>query len=366
MPIFKRIKKSKSAPKLVLIGSFGAGNIGDELILSGFLKKLELETSSSKKRKSAVAKSEGGLKGRIPKSKITVLGGSTAEIKRWHGVKALPLLPCGFRSLFTKNWVKSIKAIKDSDAVIFPGGGLFSDAESPLAVLLWGVHILVAKYFWKPVYLVGQSVGSFKKDFFKKFAKRCLEKAEWIGVRDSKSMTELKKLGIEKTKIKQGEDSALWLTNKKPEIKKPKKKGVLKIFVSVRNFPNVTEKFLREFSKSLQLFAEKRQVRISFASLGKGDEKIWKKICQNNKDSKSWKILKLPKNSAEILKALKKFDLTIGMRLHSLISSYLAGVPTIGISYSPKVAEFQKSIGRTKQTLPVEKFKAEKLLGILN
>lgn len=370
MPVFKRFKKTKSTPRLVLIGSFGAGNIGDELILAGFLKLL----TNAEERKSAEALhsktrwSEGGLrelKNRIPKSNLTVLGGSPQKINAWHGVESLPLLPCGIRSLFTKNWLKTIQAIKKSDAVIFPGGGLFTDSENWRAVLLWGIHILIASYFWKPVYLLGQSIGPFKNKFSRKFTSFCLRKAEIISTRDKASINELKKLGVTQSKTKLGNDSAFYLTGKTPKTKSIKKTG-LKILISVRDFPRLTSSFFQELAKTLDLLAEQKRAKITFTAFGSGDEKVWRKICRQSKKSKQWKEISLPQNPVKILAIIKKFDLVIGMRLHSLITAYLSGVPSIGISYSPKVAEFQKSIGKSKFVLNIKNFQAEELIKLLS
>ncbi len=335
---FRQLRETKASPKIVVVGNFGAGNIGDELILAGFLKKLGKE---------------------LPRAKVVALGGNPNLIRRFHGVNALPHLPTGLQSFWKPGWWRSLKKIRESDAVVFPGGGLFTDEESWHAIFLWGIHLLVARYFWKPVYLLGQSIGPIKSDYLSDFTRFCLRRAEWIGVRDSASANELKRLGIPARKIQTGRDTSFWLASRAPKVKNLKRNGVIKILVSVRDFPKIKDKFFRELSKALDQLSEKNNFRIFFAEFGKEDAKTWKKISQKGKHSKLWKTLQFPESAEGVIGEIKKFDVVIGMRLHSLIAAKLAGIPAIGIAYSRKVSAFAEN------NLEVKDFKAEKLLSLL-
>ena len=294
----------------------------------------------------------------LPKAKVTVLGGRPNLVRRFHGVDSLPHLPTGFRSFWQRGWWRSLREIRQADAVIFPGGGLFTDEESWHTIFLWGFHLLIARYFWKPVFLLGQSIGPVHGDHAKKFLRFCLRKAEWIGVRDSASVSELKKLGIPKTKVRQGKDSSFWLVNRISKSRELKKHGVIKILISLRSFPKVEEKFFSEIAKALDEISEKNQARIYFAAFGKGDLNVWKKVCRNSKHSRLWKILELAESADAVISEVKKFDVVIGMRLHSLITAKLAGIPAIGFAYSRKVKEFAES------SFEIEEFRKEKLVGL--
>ena len=329
--VFRQIREKTAAPKLVLIGNFGAGNIGDELILAGFLQKIGKE---------------------LPRAQVVVLASEPKLVRRFHGVDSLPQIPTGLRSFWKLNWLRSLKRIKEADAIIFPGGGLFNDQESPRSVWIWGWPILITRYFWKPVFLLGQSVGPFEKNWTQKFTKFCLGKTEWIGTRDN---ARLKKLGLPAKKIKSGKDSAFWLSNRLPKTREIKKRGVLKVLISVRDFPKIEPQFWDELAQALDKLAEKKRVRISFAEFGRGDQEIWKMLCEKAQNSKIWKVLKLPESAEEILKDVKKFDLVIGMRLHSLITAKLTGVSAIGLAYAKKVSDL------AEKSIPIADFKKEKL-----
>ncbi len=341
MPLFRALQQTKTAPRVVLIGNFGAGNVGDELILAGFLKKLA---------------------SRLPRARVTVLGHDPKVIHRWHGAQAGRLLPFGLRSLFSGRLLQTLKVLREADAVVFPGGGLFTDQENWQAVLLWGFHILVSRWYWRPVYLLGQSVGPLTTDFGRYWARFFLAKAEWVGVRDAASTIELQRLGISLGKIKTGEDSALFLTKPAKLKKASKGKGRLKILVSIRDFPQVSPSFFKELATAFDELTEKKKARITFAEFGPGDTHTWNQLCLHAKNDSLWKVVELPESATEVLNIVGKYDLVIGMRLHSIIAAHLAGVPSIALSYSRKVAEFQKQIGRGKQVLEASKFKAKNLL----
>ncbi|MCK5472352.1 polysaccharide pyruvyl transferase family protein [Candidatus Gracilibacteria bacterium] len=336
---FSKIRNDKAAPNLILVGNFGAGNVGDELILAGFLKKLRKE---------------------LPRAKVCVLAGNPQLVRRFHGIDSLPLLPCGLRSFLKRGWWRSLRKIREADAVIFPGGGLFTNEESFRAILIWGLHLLIARYFWKPVYLLGQSIGPITGNYARKFTRFCLKKIEWIGVRDQASASELKRLGIPAKKVKLGRDTSFWLVNRIPKTQEIKKRGHMKILVSVRSFPKIEEKFFAEFAKALDKISERIHTRIFFAEFGKDDAVVWKKICRRTKNSKVWKTIELPESANEVIREVQKFDLVIGMRLHSLIIAKLAGIPAIGFAYSRKVKEF------AEKSLEVENFSAEKLMKLLS
>jgi len=336
---FQKLREKKAAPNLVLIGNFGAGNVGDELILAGFLKKLRKE---------------------LPRAKVCVFANSPKLVRRFHGVDSLPLLPCGLRSFLKRGWWRSLRKIREADAVIFPGGGLFTDEESFHAILIWGIHLLISRYFWKPVYLLGQSVGMITGNYARKFTRFCLRKTEWIGVRDQASASELKRLGVSAKKVKLGRDTSFWLVNRVPKTREIKKSGRVKILVSVRSFPKIEEKFFAEFAKALDKISERIHARIFFAEFGKNDDAaVWKKICRRTKNSKAWKTVELPESAEGVVREVEKFDLVIGMRLHSLIIARLAGIPAIGFAYSRKVKEFAEN------SLEIEGFRKEKLMELL-
>lgn len=138
----------------LLIGNYGAGNLGDEALKEYFLKRftsIDWQVVSANPKKGELAR-----------------------------------FPLGIRSFF-KPWWKTLFALKKSEGVVFGGGSLFTDVESRKACILWWWHAFVAWIFRKPIYLAFQGMGPFNTCLSEKLTRWVVDKAEFISVRDSKS-----------------------------------------------------------------------------------------------------------------------------------------------------------------------------------
>lgn len=139
----------------LLVGNYGVGNLGDEALREYFLKRF----------------SDAGLK---------VVSASPSE-------NELHRLPCGVRSLFSFRWIKTIRALRKSDGVIFGGGSLFTDVESVWACVIWWVHVFFARLLGKKVILAFQGIGPFRTWIGKRLAQSAVCSAHFISVRDPQS-----------------------------------------------------------------------------------------------------------------------------------------------------------------------------------
>ena len=142
--------------RCVLVGNYGTGNLGDEALKEYFLSRfLEIEW--------------------------TVLSAVPTAPNE------VPRFPCGLRSLLIAPWWRSLRALRRSDAVVFGGGSLFTDAESMWACVLWWWHAVIARIFGKPVFLAFQGVGPFRTRLGKWCAKSAVTAADFVSVRDTQS-----------------------------------------------------------------------------------------------------------------------------------------------------------------------------------
>ena len=307
----KVLRQLAASPRLVLIGSFGAGNIGDELILAGFLKKLR-----------AVA----------PRARVTVLSGNPSRATALHEVEAAPLVPAGVKSIFLADtWKASVKALRGCDAVIFPGGGLFTDEETAYAPFLWAVQLLAARLLWKPVYLCGQSIGPFNYAFTRFVARLSLKRAAHIYCRDKRSMQQLDWLGIEKKYVSEGTDSALLL--QKPKRKKTARPKNM-LIIPKSSCASVPQYLL------LAQAAINNGMVVTVATFDYRDTRIAQKLARRGLTAR-----RLPLQPRAILAALEQYDAIVSSRLHGLIAGHLAGSRTIAVSTSAKVDAWQESHG---------------------
>jgi len=110
----------------LLIGNYGAGNLGDELLREAHLRN---ETNVQ----------------------WTVCSASPKDGQ-------LPRLPLGVRSFLTTPWWRTFTALRNVDAVVFGGGTLFTDGESIRACMLWWWHAFIAHVFGQPILLADQGI----------------------------------------------------------------------------------------------------------------------------------------------------------------------------------------------------------------
>lgn len=142
--------------RCLLIGNYGVGNLGDEALREYFLRQFDIHW--------------------------TVV---TASPRRPDDV---PRLPFGIRSFVMTPWWKTLRAFRESDAVVFGGGSLFTDAESVFACLLWWWHGFVARLFGKPVFLAFQGIGPFRTTLGRLCARNTIRAAAFVSVRDEASL----------------------------------------------------------------------------------------------------------------------------------------------------------------------------------
>lgn len=150
--------------RCLLVGNYGDANFGDEALKACFLE-------------------------RFPEVEWTVVSARP-------GPGEVPRLPMGMRSLFGTPWGKTLSAIRRSDAVVFGGGTLFTDAESVRACVLWCVHALAAQMFRVPRLFCVQGIGPFRSRFARWLTRRAFRGAAFVSVRDPESERRAAELGL--------------------------------------------------------------------------------------------------------------------------------------------------------------------------
>ncbi len=142
--------------RFLLVGNYGIGNLGDELLREYFLKT-------------------------FPEMEWVVVTAAPSQSS------FVPRLPFGLRSLLSTPWRKTISALRKSDGMVFGGGTLFTDIESLKAPMLWWWHALWARIFRKKIILAFQGIGPFRTKIGAWCARWVVARAELIIVRDTES-----------------------------------------------------------------------------------------------------------------------------------------------------------------------------------
>ena len=305
--------------KLLLAGYFGSCNIGDEAILLSAVSAIKIDH---------------------PSADITVLSAAPSETSDIYGVG----------SIHKYSFLRIIGEMKKSDALVFAGGGIFQDSTSVKSLYYYLFLISLAKFFGRKVILIGQGIGPLKNRYL---LKKALANVELVAVRDERSMKELSTMGAKPKKLALTADMAFLLPppDKNKGMKMLDMDGIKKCKKHLIAFAlraPVNERFAclnyKELAEACDHLIKEKDSQVVFLIFNYPDD--------IDAVEKVMSLMKYPAHillrrcsPVEMLDTVSVCDGVIGMRLHSLIFASIAGVPSLGLSYDPKVENFQKAIG---------------------
>ena len=282
-----------------LLGYYGFGNLGDELLALSAINQLE--------------------KLGISRDEIMVLTASSDFYSE-----------LGVNSVNRWNLPKVGSVLRESKTLLLGGGGIFQSVTSLRSCFYYWSVIEMASFAGAVPWAVSQSIGPFSGKLGRFLAKTALSKCKILEVRDDSSKKAADELGL---KSERGEDLVFGL-NLKPDYKS---KGSY-ILVNFRNWKETDE-----FISSVRDYVNNN----SFSSIGVAmspDDLFFIKFAQ-----KKYKInfsdIILVKNWEEACDLWSKSVEAIGIRLHFSLVSLLFGLKQMLFVYDPKVDCFAKRWG---------------------
>ena len=301
---------------ILISGYYGFNNTGDEAMI---------ETMST-----LLAKRDCSL---------TVLSSNPDKTKELYNVRAYNRYKLG----------EIIKAIKKADLVISGGGTLFQDITSKKSIWYYLGIVKLAQFFHKKVIVAYQGMGPIETKIYRRMTKKTLNKksVKFVGMRDKQAIDYAKEIGIKEDKIVFSSDMIFMMTPPaKERIDKIINDNVLNlqegqklIGFSVREWKDKDR--TDALAEAADLIVERYNARIVFFPFHKPkDAEISKIIMHKMKHEDKACLMPNRYLPSEILGAMGRMDVNIGVRLHSLIFSAISNVPTIGVSYDPKVDGF--------------------------
>lgn len=295
----------KNKKKLLVCGSYGAKNIGDELILKGILEYFKDQ-------------------------EISILSES-----KLNNYKTFPKFPSGVRSLlnFIKGNRENLKALKESDYFILGGGNLFG-GPCKKANIIWAIQAFFAIVYKKSIIMFCQSVGTNTNKVIEILIKYIFNKSFKIYLRDEESATILKNLGVTK-KITILSDPAILLENISQNNQRKN------LIISLRQKTNLNISIIPKIQKFIKKYPNTEKIKLLSFETGQDNDDIpHKKIIENSNISAE--IINFENNPTEVLNEFQKANLAICMRLHAIIVAIITQTPFIAISYAKKIDTFLK------------------------
>lgn len=308
-------------PKRILLsGYYGFGNTGDEAILEAICEELRRQE---------------------PQVLLSVLM-DNQERANELGLVAYP------RKSLSAIWA----ALKNCDLLLSGGGGLIQDSTGPQSVVYYGGLITLARLARRRAVVFCQGFGPLRTVTGLFAARVLMPWASWAVTRDEDSQRELAAIA-RPLKVQVAADPALLLTSAPAErlekimanLGLSGEAGGNLVAVALRNWPGLQ---LSEVVGALQSFAAKmaeQGTNIKYVVLpfqASCDTELAQQVA--NTLGESLAAVASGLSPRELLGVISRCQLVLAMRLHAIIFAAGQQVPSVGLSYDPKVQRFCQSV----------------------
>lgn len=304
-------KKKYKYGELVMGGYYGYANLGDDSLL-------QVVTDM--------------IRSVRPDSRITVLSKSPKETEKSVLV----------HSVGRFNPISLLRAFSHGKVLIFGGGSQLQSATSSRSLSYYLLLLRVAKAMGLKTVLFSNGIGPFTAEKDEKRVAKALKSVDLITLRDTYSLEKLKQIGITGDNIHLSADPAFLMKNSDPAwcehllekagVNIEKGYFVLSLRKWKHNDPALSDKvagMCREV---------KARTGLSPLFLPMQTDRDLA-LCTLTAEKAGGKVLSgLSAGEAKTVIAGAKF--VCGMRLHLLIYAASCGVPSMALSYDPKVDAF--------------------------
>lgn len=318
----------------VLMGYYGFNNSGDETLLYSMIKNLKAKKDDIR---------------------LLVLSKVPKETEKTYGVY----------SLNRYNLIRAKKELKRSHLFIFGGGSLIQDVTSDKSLWYYLNVLKMALSAKIPVMLYANGVGPVNKQKNKELVAKILNKVDVITLRDEQSLDTVKSMGVTGNIVVTA-DPALSMKGVDENVARKLLRnagvidGVRLLGISIREFKECSEKFWQEFLCGVDEICKIHNLTPLWMPLKHPDDIEISKTIQSKMETKGY-VLEKEYSAEEIVGVTGCCEMIIGMRLHSLIYAATQNVPTLNISYDPKVSGFVDYLG-TSTALDINDLTKEKLI----
>ena len=303
LALYERALSKQNATRRILIGGyFGAGNVGDDAILRGFLDELyRLD----------------------PQIAVTAM---TARPRRDR-------LRFGIDCISRKNPFSILCAIKRSSMLLCGGGSLLQNATSRRSLLYYLALLQISRRMGCKTVLYSAGIGPLRGEGAIRGVIRAVSKCDYISLRDPQSLRFLLERGIDPARLHEGADPALLLTKPSPmrghsllcAYRIPTSKPLLG--VALRGTPRDRAFLWQSAALAVSSVCKRHDVTPLFLIFSAEDIAP----AYAAAGSVGGRVIDV-RDASDLLSLMEHLDLMLSMRLHALLLATLASVPAIGLS----------------------------------
>jgi len=299
-------------------GSYGGFNLGDEAILHVIIAELR----------------------RAVPVEVTVFSRDPQDTRRRHPVERAVELRRTPRS-------EAQEVIGSLDLFILGGGGILYDGDADMYLR----EVFLAHDAGTPVMVYAVSAGPLTDQGVRSRVRDAVDGAAVVTVRDQSSRQLLEEVGVQR-EIVVTADPAVLLPPEPLTLDEILRAEALDpaarlIGFSVREpgpaAPDLdVEHYHRLLANAADFMVNRLDAEVVFFPLEQRtfDVQHSHAVVGRMSHAQRATVLKRPYTPGQIVSLLRHFDFAVGMRLHFLIFSALAGVPFAALPYAPKVTGF--------------------------
>lgn len=333
------------AKKVILSGFYGARNLGDEMILRSITDCItEIDSSVQ----------------------LQIAAESPARVESSHGLQ----------SFDRKNHEVAAYHVKTSSAVLLGGGGLWHDytfehggglsalfSGGKISIAGFGILPLMGRVLDLPFHVIGLGVGPLSNRDAIASVRFLASNAESIYVRDAESLELLNSIGISDESVISAPDVVYAVDLKSKNLLDTEELNALRdeayvvLGINLRpwakvNMARVVEEVAAAVLDLSDLCASQGKKLAVIPLPMQGGESldisVIREVGRRIKHKVDFiDLIAISELSIDLfLEILEICDVLLAMRLHASLIAHRMGVPSVGLSYDPKVRRHFDEVGR--------------------
>ena len=289
--------------RAILCGYYGKGNGGDEALLASLLQMLPESVTP------------------------LVLSGNPAETRKRYGVSSCDRMSA----------IQVLKAMRQSDALIWGGGSLIQDVTSALSPLYYGGLMGLARQRGLKTIAWAQGIGPLKRKLTRRIARLSFAGCAAVSVRDRASTALLHEWQIPCIQA----PDPVWALDSKP-VKGLWDLPAPRVAVTLRSHPTLTPERLTNLTQALISFQKATQTCILLVPFQASQDLSIAESIQSQLTGPN-RLFRL-KDPRELKGLFRGVEMAIGMRYHSLIMAAAEECSCFALSYDPKVSQLMMEL----------------------
>jgi polysaccharide pyruvyl transferase CsaB len=330
------VEKGLPRQKALLLGYYGVGNLGDEMMLVCLKEWLERQGFD-----------------------LTILSEKPATVTQTHGLPAIENFPLLGEWAWRSAWLRGgawrvMRALAGTDVLIVGGGDLIRDDLGWRTFLFTLEKMIAAILMGKRVYLVNTGIGQLSTRYGRCLLKWALRRCQRIIVRDARSEKMCRELGVTE-QVTLAPDIVLSLPDllgdqKVTNVANPSKNPY--VLVCLRHNPEtfhsyeMSEARIRTLAQSLDALIEQHDVDVVFLPLhatlpnGRGDATLHGRVAKAMVHAERIQLRPWTADLNEVCSWISNAKLVMAMRLHAAVLAHTYRRLCVLMPYDRKVREF--------------------------